>query len=310
MSHQLIESDKDKLISYESLIIPPKKLSVLGSNLCLKIINELVKEPGCAMDLSRKLGEHEQNIYYHLRKLESAGIVKKIRTERRYGMLANIYSVVSPVIATKLYDAGKPFESKRNIRNPEIEKFLHPFIENGRINAKIIMGDPYPHGRYDSAAKISVYTFDLILLLGNIIQNFNFPHYKLDVHMSENDLNDNLILFGNVKNNTIIDKLNEHLPVYFNPEEGWHIVSKNTNKVYSDPRIGVILKIDNPFNKNKKILIFGSLRSRGMRTCIISFTEYFNEITKNLNNYDNFIRIVEGFDKTGDGIIDAVKILE
>ena len=54
------------------------------------------------MDLARKLEQHEQKIYYHLRNLEKAGIIKQTRTEQRYGMTAKIFDVISPVVATKM----------------------------------------------------------------------------------------------------------------------------------------------------------------------------------------------------------------
>ncbi|MFQ5648063.1 MAG: ArsR/SmtB family transcription factor, partial [Candidatus Aenigmatarchaeota archaeon] len=141
MQHQLIDSNGGKPISYDSLLVKPAKLSIFGSDLCLKIVQELVKEPCCAMDLARRLEQHEQKIYYHLRRLEDAGIVKQVRAERRYSMTAKIYGVVAPVVSTKLYDGGKPAQ-KGTGASPAVRKFFEPFIIDGRLNAKIIMGDP------------------------------------------------------------------------------------------------------------------------------------------------------------------------
>jgi len=81
-----------------------KKMNVFGSELVIKIINELAKKPSCAMDLARVLNEHEQKIYYHLRRLEKAGIISLERTEIRAGALTKIYKIDSPYITVKLFE--------------------------------------------------------------------------------------------------------------------------------------------------------------------------------------------------------------
>src|SRR3989344_3767989 len=89
---------------YDSILVDPKHLDVLGNKLTQDIIKKLFRSNLCAMDIARELKEHEQKIYYHLRRLEKAGIVKVVGTEKRAGMIAKMYSTVSPIVATKLYD--------------------------------------------------------------------------------------------------------------------------------------------------------------------------------------------------------------
>src|SRR3989338_7260239 len=91
---------------YDSMLVEPADLSIFSNGLAMKIIAELGKKPLCAMDLAKKLGQHEQKVYYHLRKMKDAGLVRPERGESRYGMTAKIYALVSPVIVTKLYDGG------------------------------------------------------------------------------------------------------------------------------------------------------------------------------------------------------------
>jgi len=306
---QLIDNNGGNPRAYESLLVEPAKLSIFSSKLSLQIVQELVKEPACAMDLARRLGQHEQKIYYHLRKLEEAGIIRQIRTERRFSMTAKIYGVVAPVIATKLYEDGHPVERGLNILNPRLKRFLNPFIVDGKLNAKIVAGDPYPHGKYDKPARGSVRAFDFLLLLGRFIKNHTFPHYQLDVDTREDDLKGNLIVLSSPKANTIAEKLNPKLPVYYDSASNWNIVSKLSGKTYDDARTGLILKWDNPFAKGKKVLIVSGIRSRGMQAAVIALTQHFDEVAKGTRG-SNLVRIVEGYDADGDKVIDSVKFLE
>src|SRR3989338_8213843 len=103
----LIEESKEGQVAHKTLIVKPKKFSVLNSELSLKILNELSKQPSCAMDIARRLKQHEQKIYYHIRRLEQAGIITLDRTEERVGAITKIYSVSYPFISVKLFD-GEP----------------------------------------------------------------------------------------------------------------------------------------------------------------------------------------------------------
>jgi DNA-binding transcriptional ArsR family regulator len=313
MKTSFIEDVGDKQIAYDSILVPPKNLNIFNSDLSLKIINELVRNPGCAMDLARKLEQHEQKIYYHLRKLEKVGIIKQIRTEKRYGMDAKIYSVVSPVISTKLYDDGYPIEKSSSIINHEASKFFYPFIDDGKLNAKIIIGYPYPHGKYDKSEKGAAHAFDFAIFIGKFLKKLEFPHYVFDVDTRGEDLDNNLILIGNPESNTIIDRINSSnpkLPVHFDNKRGGSIVSSLTGNVYEDPIIGMVLKWQSPFNKNKKILVLSGIRTRGIHAAMIAVTQHLSELIKNSEDNGNLMSIVQGLDKDGDKIIDSVKFLE
>jgi DNA-binding transcriptional ArsR family regulator len=313
MTFSLIEDRGDVKVSYDSILVHPKKMNIFNSDLSLKIINELVKEPCCAMDLARKLGQHEQKIYYHIRKMEDAGVIRMSRIEKRYGMNAKIYTVVSPVISTKIYDDGHEVESCAGVQvknNIAIEKFLYPFVKNRKMNAKIIVGDPYPHGKYEKGAMSTVHTIDFIFLLGNLVDTLNYPHYRLDVDTRKDDLKDNLIIFSSPKGNTIADIMNPSLPIRFNPDKGWCITSDFTGKKYEESRCGVILKCDNPFDKKKKILWISGIRTRGMQSAVIAITKYTNELMSRMDKDGNIACVVEGLDKDGDKIIDSVRFLE
>jgi DNA-binding transcriptional ArsR family regulator len=311
MKTVLIENIGNEQRAYDSLLIEPKEISILNNALSIRIIKELVKNPSCALDLARGLKEHEQKIYYHIRKLENSGIIKLVGSEKRFGMTAKIYDVVSPVVATKLYDDGLSLKATESLtKNLDMVRLMHPFVVDGKLNAKIIIGNPYPHGKYEKGSADSPYVADLALFLGNMVSNLEMPCYKLDDHVREKDLKNNLILIGNPQFNTITEKVNKHLPVYFDEKKNWAITSRSTGNSYTDDFMGVVIKCPNPFNPEKKLLILAGKRSRGTIASIIAATQQTKNLINDNSNTNEFARIVKGIDKEGDGFIDTVKFIE
>lgn len=310
-----IEKNQDNYKIYNSLVIDHKNLGVLSNGISMKIINDMSKGPLCAMDVVRNLGIDKQKVYYYLKKLEDSGIIRFVRNEQRHGMVAKVYETVAPVISTKLYEdfgEGKIDENIEQFEDNHFTRFFYPFLNGGGLDAKVIFGDPYPHGKYDSGSISSVHAFEFFLLLGKYLNDDIVQYHKLDTETRETDLNDNLIIIGSPKGNTITEKLNSMnlLPVYFDHDNEWSIVSKITGKRYNDARTAVILKWDNPINKNKKILLLAGIRTRGMRAASIAITKHMDKILNGVKDNGNFLRIVEGMDRDGDMVIDSVKFLE
>lgn len=295
---------------YSSIFVDPKYIDIISNDLAMRIVGRLAGSKSCAMDLSRGLNQHEQKIYYHLRRLEQAGIIKKVGTERRFGMIAKMYTAVSPVISAKLYDDGTVVKKGKGRLGSKVLKLLSPFIENGRLNAKIVIGDTYSHGRFDAAATETAHAFDFAITLGNFLNDVKLPSYKLDIQVTDQELKENnLILIGNARTNVVIDKINSQLPVFFDVEKGWHIQSKLTNVSYEDARTGLIIKTENPFNPEKKILVVGGVRTRGAHAAIIAFTRHLDALAE-LEKNGNLVAIVQGLDKDGDMVLDDVKFVE
>ncbi len=310
MKTLLVEHSGETQKIYRSLVVEPRKLNILGSELAVKIVSELSRQPQCAMDLSRKLKQHEQKIYYHLRNLERAGMVKKVGTESRYGMTAKIYDVVSPVVSAKLYEDGYSVSNPEPMKNPVVAEFLKPFIQNGKLNAKILIGDPYPHGKFDAGGMDACYASELALLLGIHINQFPVNSVRLDIHVTEEDLKENLIIIGCPKYNGISYKINQYLPIYFDEDEDWKIVSKITGKHYDNDLAGVVIKCNNPYNRNKKILVLAGRRTRGTQSAVMAVTKNLNELVKHADDTSTLAKVVRGVDANGDSVVDSIKILE
>lgn len=291
---------------YKTLIVKPENLRVLNSELSLKVLHELSKRPSCAMDVARRLKEHEQKIYYHLRRLEKAGIVKILRTEERAGALAKIFSVSSPFLSVKLFDTEHLVDMKT--RAKEIE-FFKSFIEKGKLNALVVVGSPDPHGKYGVHASDGSVAIDLALFLGSFLDNVQ-PNYRLDTEIREKDLKNNLILVGGPKANILIDKVNTKLPIYFDSKGEFDIISTFSKSVYSSDDTGIIVKMKNPWAKDKEILILSGKRFKGTRAAILGLVKYLKKLGSGNKFEDGIARIVKGIDRDSDGRIDDVEFLE
>ena len=303
---QLIESlENGEQKIYNSVFVETKHIDILSNDLAVKIVSWLAANKGCAMDLSRELKQHEQKIYYHLRRLEQAGIIKKVGTERRFGMTAKMYSAVSPIVSTKLYEDGHTINQKSN---PKMRN-LSPFIDKGKLNAKIVLGAPFPHGEHGATARDGVYMADLALFLGTFLTNTEDLSCKLDTEIRESDYNNNLILIGGPKINTIVAKINSKLPIYFDEKNEWTLISRKTGEAYGYDAHAVIIKMKSPFNSEKDILLLAGRRSVGLRSAILAFINHYNKIMATEKSGVVTV-VVNGIDKDSDGIVDSVEFVE
>jgi DNA-binding transcriptional ArsR family regulator len=305
----LVEESENEQRAYDTLVVSdPRKLSNLSSELAMRIIQLLSRQPACAMDIARKLKQHEQKIYYHLRNLEKIGLVRVTRTEERVGAIAKIYEACYPAVSMKLFEGERTLDSKIRIR--EI-KFLEPFIKDGKMNSSIVIGSPDPHGAYSSQASDGCCAIDLALFLGSLIRDPLLPNYILDTEMKEKDLKENLILVGGPKANIVVEKVNKKLPIYFDFQREWNLVSPFSKKIYTEDDIGIIERVPNPFNPKKEMLVIAGKRFKGTRAGILAFVKHIREVEKgNKFQLGNVAKIVRGVDKDSDGRVDDVEFLE
>lgn len=307
MDYFLTQKGEEEL-AYKSLMIKdPTLIGILSNELTVKIIEELANMPACSLDIARKMKIHEQKVYYHIRKLEKAGIIRIERTEERVGGTAKIYSIVAPIVSLKLCDRPDVKRSKTFI---EYLDFFKPFIIDGKLDAKIIVGDPYQHGEFDATARDTPHAVDLAVFFGVLSSRADFPSYLIDTRVREEDLKNNIILIGGPKINIITHKINDSLPIYFDIQKEFNIVSRKTGVVYKYDYDCVVERIKNPFSEEKEILLIAGKRSAGTKSGVIAITKNLDQIIKESPKDRMFARVVSGVDRDGDGIVDSVKFLE
>ncbi len=286
----------------------------------LKILEILSKKPMHALEVSRILGEHEQKIYYHIRQLENFGIIRIKEKSEKKGAVVKIYEVAIPSIVFDIPGHEEVFEDvekMERIKNNEREKvlsFFYPHIKNNILNSYIVVGSPDPHGPFQVRARDGHFAGELAFFLGKFSEKVNEDIIKLDVSVKNENLieKENLILIGGVLTNNITLILNKDLPIRFNMENYpfRKIISNFTGKVYDEENVGFILKIPNPKNRDKSIIIFAGNRYSGTKASIFAMCKKSKELLKDYSGEDVWGRVVKGLDMDGDGKIDEVEILE
>lgn len=305
----VVNKTKGEINSLPARELDFKQIKALSSELAQKILLLLAEIPTYPMDLAKQLKVNEQKIYYHIRNLEKARIIEILKTEIIQGAKANIYSLVDPAFIIRF----KKFEATQKIADLEEapKQALEPFIENGRLNASIIVGSPDPHGPEKARSRDGYYGIDLALFLGSFLNYVPGLNVKLDTEVREEDLKNNLILIGGPVINTVVERINSKLPIRFDKKNNWCIVSSLSGKSYHSDETGVIVKIKNPFNPKKSILLVAGKRYAGTKAVMIAFLKHFKEIFEG-NKYDKKVlaKVVEGIDLDSDGIVDEVEVLE
>ncbi|MEJ2280675.1 MAG: helix-turn-helix domain-containing protein, partial [Candidatus Bathyarchaeota archaeon] len=255
---RLLSEEKSKFKAKEIIIFEkPAKLKPILNKLSWEILNLLSKEEMYPLEIAKKLKQHEQKIYYHIRKLTKAGVIRVVREENRKGAVAKYYKTVYPAMGVELpfgYQKINCFSAFE--LNEKMKLFLHPLVKDRVLDGKIVVGSPDPHGPFKAKARDGHYVAYLTLFLGQFV---NLPEdflIKLDVDVKvEKEESNNLLLVGGPGTNLITQELNDFLPIHFNMIPSDHgfilggLVSDKTKKVYPGDNMGIIAKISNPWNK-------------------------------------------------------------
>lgn len=276
-----------------------KQLKIISNPIRMKIMQLLFKKPLYAAQIASVLDMSEQKLHYHIKLLVSNNLIKVIEKKEIRGTIAKKYL---PTIDTINYQF--------NIKGKSLNKphLLNDFIIGNKLNSYIIVGSPDPHGPYKSRCRDGHFAINLALFLGKFCSSVD-DKVKLDVQVTTEIKNENLIIIGGPKINLVADEINQYLPAKFTSQG---LIGKSK---YNDESIGLIAKIDNPFtdnkfqNEQKSILYLAGISSIGTKAAIIAATKYFSMLEKNYNK-PPWYTIVEGFDLDGDGEIDSIEILE
>ncbi len=278
----------------------------LNNEVSLNILRVLRDNEMYAKQIAKKLKIHEQNVYYYIRLLEKAKIISVSKTENINGTVAKFYKVNSDSFFIKVGE----FKESSKLEESGSD-FLKPFIQNGELNALIVVGSPDPHGPLKARSRDGYFGMDLALFLGTFLNYINESKVKLDTEIQEKDLHENnLIILGGPIVNKVTEMLNKKMPIYFD-EDKKGFYSTISKKTYFHDEIGVINKAKSPFNKEKMVLVIEGLRNSGTKAAILSFIKKFKELEQgNKFNKNIYSKIVEGEDLDSDGFVDSVEILE
>jgi len=296
----------------------PERLRPLLNRLSWQILQLLGEGEMYPLEIARKLGTHEQKVYYHIRRLAGAGLIRVVREEERQGATAKYYRAAFPSFGVELPFGRRAF---RRVSLPSVdertERFLRPYVADGRFDGKIVVGSPDPHGPFRARARDGHYASYLALFLGRFVELPEDFVVRLDVDVkAEKDEGNNLILVGGPGTNLLTQEVNEHLPIRFDMMPSKHgfllggLVSEGTGRVYTGDSVGLIARIVNPWNRGKVVTVLAGNKAVGTKSCVIALTRFWAETLKNFEGQERFAAVVQGFDLDGDGKIDSIDVLE
>lgn len=309
--HFLLRTDgKDHIMHPVRVLSNPESLKSLVGELGWEVFKELA-EPACPMDIARKLGVHEQKVYYYIRKFRESGLIREAGSEPRGGATAKLYQARDTSLCL---DIGKSHGTKElNISSPLHLRLLKPFVDEGNLNAKIIVGSPDPHGPWKARASDSCCAIDFALFMGAFTSGKQAINYRLDTEVREGDLKGNLILIGGPTVNMVTRRINRVLPVFIDLKGTAKIKSSISGKSYKEDEVGMIVVTDNPWDKKRgsKILVIAGNRFQGTRAAVITWIRDLDKVMSGNTNDKRFVaKVVRGFDMDGDGVIDSSEIME
>ncbi|MCL2868352.1 MAG: helix-turn-helix domain-containing protein [Candidatus Bathyarchaeota archaeon] len=307
----------------------PQNLKMILNNLSWKILTTLTEKEMYPLEIARHLNEHEQKIYYHIKKLEKAGAITIQRKENKKGATAKYYKNTAPAFGIEIPTTttktqnNNTTQTTQNIYTPNtpepIQKFFQEFLNNNNntLDGKIIVGSPQPHGPFKTSARDGHYAAHLTLFIGQFTQIPNEFAVKLDVDVkAEKEEKNSLILVGGPGTNLLTQEINEHLPIKFimHPSDQGYLfgglTSEKTGKNYTSDSAGLIAKIKNPWNKNKHIMVIAGNKAVGTKACVLALTNFWEKTLQHFNNTDTFATVIQGFDLDGDGKVDAIEVYE
>ena len=311
MTKWIIEYKENKKFTLPAKIMNKKNIKAISSETAWKILQILSETPTYPKDIAKKLKIHEQKIYYHIRNLENAGIIRVAKHENMHSVIAKIYELDKPALVITL----KEMEESQKIPMTDSD-FLYPHIKNGKLESLIVIGSHESHGPEKVKAKDAPFAINLGLFIGSFLGYIPPLSVKVDTEIKKQDMKKNLIIIGGPAVNKTCEQINNTLPIKFKTnkkEKRFYssIYSTLSKKNYDSEEIGIIVKTKNPFNKDKSIIVLAGRRSQGTKAAIFAFIHRFDEISKSNNYKQNiFAKVVEGIDADSDGLIDSVEIKE
>jgi DNA-binding transcriptional ArsR family regulator len=297
----------------------PQRFKMILDKLSWKILVMLSDREMYPLEIAKKLGIHEQKVYYHIRKLLKAGAITVARQEEKKGAVAKYYRATSAAFGIEL-----PLEYRLVGRFSTIEdygkvqKFFSEFIlEDGSFNGKIVVGSPTPHGPFKTSARDGHYASHLTFFLGQFTKMPWEFAIKLDVDVkAEKEEKNNLILVGGPGTNLLTQELNDYLPIKFNmkpSEQGFlfgGLISQKTSQVYTADSVGLVAKIVNPWDTSKRVIVLAGNKAVGTKACVLALTNFREKTLKEYGGEDTFAAVIQGFDLDGDGKVDSIEVLE
>jgi DNA-binding transcriptional ArsR family regulator len=302
-----------------SIIQDAQKLKMILGKLSWKILTMLAEEEMYPLEIARKLGVHEQKVYYHIRKLAKSGAITIEKEEKKKGATAKYYKTVSPAFGIEFPQGYKTIQGLSLLSSEkQIQRFFKEFVNgNGSFEGKIVVGSPTLHGPFRTSARDGHYAAHLALFIGQFAKMPTDFAVKLDVDVkAEKEEKNNLILVGGPGTNLLAQEINEYLPIRFvmeSTDQGFllgGLSSKKTTKIYTADVAGLIAKIVNPWDKSKRIIVLAGNKAVGTKACVLALANFWSKTLREYRGEDSYATVIQGLDLDGDGKVDSIEVNE
>ncbi len=321
MRHELLlkQENRTQRVKPITVFSDTQKMKLIVNKLSWKILTMLSEKEMYPLEIARKLGIHEQKVYYHVRKLAKAGAITISREEEKKGAIAKYYKASSSAFGVELPGAYRTIKGLPLLGlNDKLQMFFKEFIaDTGEFDGKIVVGSPTPHGPFKTIARDGHYASYFTFFLGQFARIPSEFAVKLDVDVkAEKEEKNNLVLVGGPGTNLLTQELNEYLPIRFDmqaSEEGFllgGLVSRKTRRVFTADAVGLVAKIVNPWNAEKRVLVLAGNKAVGTKACVLALTSFWEKTLESYRGEDTFAKAIQGFDLDGDGKVDSIDILE
>ncbi len=275
------------------------------------ILGLLAEGPKYPAEVARTLGVHHQTVYYHVGRLEKAGLIVRVKSETIRGGEANLFALSSDGYAVEFPVQGEMLPTlASSTRSKALGRFFQEFVRDGEFDAYIVVGSPIQHGESGTQARDGHYAVQLGFALGQFVSLPDKFPVKLDVDVKAERLQgSNLIVVGGPRTNLVAEDLNSSLPIKFRQGGFWGSIVDQDGRSYNSELDCIVAKVRNPWNADRECVIAAGLTGAGTKAAIIGICNQADAIFERYRTGD-FACVLRGIDKDGDGKVDWVEVLK
>jgi len=276
-----------------------------------RILALLSAGPKYPAEMARELNTHHQTVYYHIGRLERAGLISRVRSEQIRGGEANLFALASDGYAVEFPVKGEPMPTlKSSSRSKALGRFFKEFFNEGVFDGWVVVGSPLQHGEAGTQARDGHYAVQLGFALGQFVTLPSTFPVKLDVDLrAEKLLASNLVVVGGPRTNVVAEELNPHLKVRFSQGGFWSSMVDAEGNSYGSELDCIVEKVRNPWDPAKTCIIVAGLTGAGTKAAIIGVCNYADVLFQGYRSGDYAV-LLRGVDKDGDGKVDSVDVLK
>jgi DNA-binding transcriptional ArsR family regulator len=278
-----------------------------------KILRLLAKGPNYPSSIARELRLYHQAVYYHMKRLEKAGLVRRVSQRTVRGGKAQLYALASDGYAIEFDVRGERFGPPSSLsRSARLGRFLSEFITNeGQLDGWIVVGSPEAHGPNRTQGRDGHYAIQLGFALGQFVTLPRTFPVKLDVDLKAEKLQaSNLLVVGGPRTNVISAELNRYMPVRFSEESFFGAIVDASGKKYLSEFDSVLTKFKNPWDASKVCVVAAGLSGAATKAAVIGMTNMAETVLAGYSEQGGeFAVVLHGLDMDGDGKVDSVEML-